>query len=127
MVILQYIANEDKWFRTFVANRLSIIHNGSTPNRWRHVPMGMNPADNISRGLTAKELMERSRWTRGPPFMLCTQDWWPNECPALSLDNDPELKGSKGTASSYVTQIDRKPEDEIILDRLFGHFFSWYE
>ena len=48
--VLQYIRNVDKRFHTFVANRLSVIHDGSEPVQWRYVPTSDNPADLISRG-----------------------------------------------------------------------------
>ena len=35
--VLCYIRNEDKRFPTFVANRISTIHDGSKPDQWRYV------------------------------------------------------------------------------------------
>ena len=32
--VLRYIRNEDKRFHTFVANRISTIHDGSKPDQW---------------------------------------------------------------------------------------------
>ena len=56
--VLHYIENEDKRFHTFVSNRLTIIHDGSTPDRWRYVDSKRNPSDAASRGLSAKALLE---------------------------------------------------------------------
>jgi len=36
-IVLSYIKNVDKRFKTFVANRVAIIHEGSSPTQWRHV------------------------------------------------------------------------------------------
>ena len=33
-IVLQYIRNEARRFQTFVANRLSIIHDASSPYQW---------------------------------------------------------------------------------------------
>ncbi|XP_038074865.1 uncharacterized protein LOC119742766 [Patiria miniata] len=49
MIVLQYLRNEDKQFQTF-----AMIHNSSSPTQWRHVDSASNPADNISRGMTAQ-------------------------------------------------------------------------
>ena len=35
--VIQLIRNTSKRFRTFVANRLSVIHDGSSPEQWRYV------------------------------------------------------------------------------------------
>ena len=55
--VLQYTKNKDKRFYTFVANRLAVIHDGSELSRWNYVPTNINPADDVSRGLTMKELL----------------------------------------------------------------------
>ena len=35
--VLQYINNEAGRFKTFVANKIAAIHNGSSPSQWRYV------------------------------------------------------------------------------------------
>ena len=55
--VLKFINNTSRRFHTFVANRLSIIHDGSTPNQWKYVESKLNPADSATRGLTAKEFI----------------------------------------------------------------------
>ena len=45
----------------FVANRLSVIHDGSSPEQWRYVDSKSNPADDVSRGLTAEQLIRNER------------------------------------------------------------------
>ena len=51
MLVLQYINNHTKRFQTFVANRVALIHDGSSPDQWRYVNTELNPADDASRGL----------------------------------------------------------------------------
>ena len=67
--VLKYVANSHTRFHTFVANRLSQIHDCSSPSRWRYVPSKLNPADDASRGLKVDELLTNSRWKVGPPFL----------------------------------------------------------
>lgn len=67
--VLQYIRNQSKRFRTFVANRLSVIHENSAPHQWRYVSSEDNPADEVSRGLTVEEMSTSSKWLSGPEFL----------------------------------------------------------
>ena len=121
--VLQYIKNEDKRFYTFVANRLAVIHDGSEPSQWNYVPTNINPADDVSRGLTAKELLNDVRWFRGPEFLWENETSWPT-CPvslARISDEDPEVRG-RGQAS-HVTQM----EDKWPLDLMILRYSSWYK
>ena len=53
-IVLGYIANETKRFRTFVANRVKMIHDNSSKDQWKFVGTDDNPADFASRGLSIK-------------------------------------------------------------------------
>nr|XP_054760909.1 uncharacterized protein LOC129267199 [Lytechinus pictus] len=68
-VVLGYIRNEARRFHFFVANRVQQIHDETNPKRWFYVNTEDNPADEASRGTTAKELVESSRWLVGPKFL----------------------------------------------------------
>ena len=56
-VVLDYINNNTKKFKIFVANRIQQIHEGSNVSQWRYVPSKMNPADDASRRLDANPLI----------------------------------------------------------------------
>ena len=45
MSVLRYIKNETRHFHTFVANRIPMIRDDSTPNQWRYVEGKVNPGD----------------------------------------------------------------------------------
>ena len=49
--VIRYIHNQATRFHTFVANRLTIIHEGSAAQQWRYVKGSENPADFASRGI----------------------------------------------------------------------------
>ena len=83
--VLSYIANQDKRFQTFVANRITAIHEGSRPNQWKYVATGSNPADDASRGLSAEEFIRNERWMNGPAFLWEKEDQWPKQ-PDLSRE-----------------------------------------
>ena len=39
MIVLGYIKNVSRWFKTFVGNRLGVIHDATSPDQWRYVSM----------------------------------------------------------------------------------------
>ena len=43
--VLCYIHDKSIRFNTFVANRLAVIHYGSSPSQWRYINSKDNPAD----------------------------------------------------------------------------------
>ena len=45
MAVLRFINNTKSRFKVFVANRLSIIHEFTTPSQWQYVKTEENPAD----------------------------------------------------------------------------------
>lgn len=114
-VVLGYINNDSKRFRTFVANRVQQIKNRTTASQWKHVRSEENPADLASRGMPASALNLNSMWLRGPPFL------WKIELPQQSTQpvdlepNDPEIKKVEVKAT-----ISRQPSSSM-----FAHMSRW--
>ncbi|XP_053395609.1 uncharacterized protein LOC128555863 [Mercenaria mercenaria] len=103
MIVLGYIQNAKRRFKTFVANRLAIIHDVTTPQDWRYVPTKENPADFASRGVHPHETDKLSTWLRGPKFLQCDSSHWPGTPGLVTIDvNDTELKTEVST--THVTQ-----------------------
>ncbi|XP_015767481.1 PREDICTED: uncharacterized protein LOC107346225 [Acropora digitifera] len=67
--VLRYIRNNDKRFHTFVSNKLTVIHDGSSVDQWRHVHIKGNPSDVTTRGLSAKALLSDEKWKEDPEFL----------------------------------------------------------
>ena len=57
--VIKYVQNETARFHIFVANRLAIIRDGSSPKEWRWVSSEENPADILSRGCDALTLLHK--------------------------------------------------------------------
>ena len=72
--VLQYINNEARRFKTFVANRIATIHNGSSPSQWRYISSELNPADYASRGLSSTNQRELDQWINGPSSLRKTKE-----------------------------------------------------
>ena len=111
--VLGYIANEDKWFPTFVANLVAAIHEVTSPSQWKYVGTKQNPADDASRGLTAEALLENKLWIRGADFLWKSEDAWPSQQCSVSTvaENDLEVKresqvlSTKAEAGSTIGQL----------------------
>lgn len=101
-VVLGFIGNESRRFHVYVANRVQFIRDHTSPEQWQYVESGSNPADEGSRGVNAKEFMQKSQWIRGPEFLWQTEDQWPRQG---SYENEvqessPEVR--KVTANTTV-------------------------
>ena len=92
-VVLGYIKNEVRRFHVYVANRVQSIRDVSEPHQWKYIDTSKNPADQATRGTTAKALMELE-WLNGPAF-LKQASLSPSsaEDHGTAIDeNDPELQ-----------------------------------
>ena len=76
--VLRYIPSEDKRFHTFVANRISMLHNGSEPYQRQYISTRLNPADDTSRVLSVHHLLNDKRSIKGPEFLWEPKSMWPN-------------------------------------------------
>ena len=121
--VLSYITNKEKRFQTFVANRITTIHEGSRPDQWNYVDTDSNPADDASRGLSAEDIIHQSRWINGPPFLWEAEDRWPKR-PEISVEikeDDPEVKRERKTFSVASTV------EADFLNRVVQSCSSWYK
>ena len=121
MVVLQYIRNEDKRFQVFVANRIAQIREQSSPSQWRHIGTKDNPADELSRGMNAKELTTSKRWIEGPSFLSDQESSWPPQPDFVNtpLPSDAEIKRE---SCVYQTK-----QQTTIIERLIASHSSWHK
>ena len=78
MTALQYLKNTTRRFNTWTSNRVTEVLDATQPDWWRHVPTYLNPADDVSRGVSAKELVQEGhRFIIGPHFLSQPADQWP--------------------------------------------------
>ena len=118
-VVLRYIRNESRRLHTFVANRVAMIHDESTPRQWRHVDTCANPADIASRGAKGSDLRKLELCLHGPKFLRKEEENWPKQPfqrPELPQD-DSECRRCPGRATVIVC--------DKILDPLLSRYSSW--
>ena len=119
--VLRYIENEDKHFHTFVSNRLTMIHDGSTPGQWRYVDSKRNPSDAASRGLSAKALLENDLWRSGPDFLWQDESSWP--APPAHRENIPD-DDLEFKREVRVHAVEHNKSMETV-EKLLCYFSSW--
>lgn len=95
-IVLRWLEKELSSLDIYNANRVSYILERCEPSQWRHVPTDFNPADLISRGKLACELIDNPIWWHGPSWLIEHQEKWPQLKPTLSaIELENARKGEK--------------------------------
>ena len=110
-IVLGYVNNEAKRFHVFVANRVQPIREVTDPSSWLYVDTTVNPADEASRGVTARHLLGESRWLIGPKFLWEDGVFQPQPTTAVQLDeSDPEVKRGTTLKTDVKTEMHSSPK-----------------
>ncbi|XP_048004785.1 uncharacterized protein LOC125240764 isoform X1 [Leguminivora glycinivorella] len=91
-IVLGWLSMHPSKLQTFIRNRIAEIQSTCANHTWRHVPTNENPADHISRGLTANEIVHNKLWWNGPQFLSQPEHAWPQLKLKLNTNNLPEVK-----------------------------------
>ncbi|XP_037521388.1 uncharacterized protein LOC119398627 [Rhipicephalus sanguineus] len=67
LVPLHWIRAKRRNRDLFISNRVAEISKLTNPDTWAHCSSGENPADLLTRGVSAKALLESDKWWHGPP------------------------------------------------------------
>ena len=112
-VVLGFISNESSCFYVYVANRVQLIHNNTTPSQRQYVDTASNIADEDSRSMSAKDFVEKSRWIAGPDFLKEPVDsWLKEETYEHDVDPDsPEVKNVRVNTSAVKESSDQYARD----------------
>lgn len=117
--VLKYIANDQTRFKTYVANRVSLIRDNTELCQWRYVSSKDNPADDSSRGLSARKFMERRRWIHAPEFLWKPEESWPVvEALGPKFQDDPEVRK---TTTVFTGEV----RTETPTDQLISFYSIW--
>ncbi|XP_076065140.1 uncharacterized protein LOC143039170 [Oratosquilla oratoria] len=124
-IVLVYIQNETRRFKTFVANRVTLIRQVSEANQWHNVSGEDNPADVLSRGCFVDNLPVS--WFNGPHFLSTYKCAWPAQDNLVGRlqDEDPEVRRDvhpKSIVQACQSGITRHP-----IDTLIEHYSSFYK
>ncbi|XP_045157295.2 uncharacterized protein LOC123523710 [Mercenaria mercenaria] len=75
-IILHWLVSKRK-LTTFVQNRVAEIQELTENRKWRYCPTHQNPADLLTRGISAIEFQNNKLWLNGPEW-LTDQSMWPS-------------------------------------------------
>jgi len=76
-IVLCWLRKLPNALNSFVSNRVRSIQQLLPDVSWRHVASASNPADLLSRGLPASELISLKLWWEGPPWLRLPPHQWP--------------------------------------------------
>ncbi|KAL7743508.1 hypothetical protein ACLKA6_018643 [Drosophila palustris] len=95
MITLGWIRSGSARLKTFVANRINKILELTEDRQWRHIASEDNPADLLSRGMSATKLADCALWWHGPPWLKSAQTEWPRINPnqdSTQIGIDDEMR-----------------------------------
>ncbi|XP_063955602.1 uncharacterized protein LOC135154201 [Lytechinus pictus] len=98
-VVLGYIHNDARRFHTFVANRVQLIRDRTSPDQWHYVSTDQNPADHASRGLSVSQLGS-TNWFQGPSFLWEKDFAVGSISPTLAV-GDPEVRATNLSTTTH--------------------------
>lgn len=75
-VVLSWIQGDSSRWKPFVANRIGMIQQLTNPSQWKHCAGTDNPADLLTRGVSANDLIESTLWRNGPEFLTENVNSW---------------------------------------------------
>jgi hypothetical protein len=93
----------------YVANRVQLIRDYTSPEQWKHDGTSNNSADEASRGMTAKAFLDNSKWISGPDFLWQTEDNWPQQ----RVDHPP-LDESNPKVKKVNARVAAVQEDNML-------------
>jgi hypothetical protein len=91
-IVLNWIQIPSYKLKTFVANRVSEIQELTEGFKWHHVSTKLNPADLLSRGVSAVDLKDNKLWWKGPEYLQQSNENWPIQEIQVKPEELPDVK-----------------------------------
>ncbi|XP_064469733.1 uncharacterized protein LOC135384463 [Ornithodoros turicata] len=76
-ITIHWINGEPSRWKTFVRNRVEDIQRHTDATQWRHCSGKENPADLVTRGVSATNLVYSTLWWNGPEWIRESKENWP--------------------------------------------------
>ena len=117
-VVLGYIQNTKKRFKTFVANCIYQIISHAGVLQWQCIATKENPADDCFRGLEMKQNKNLKKQCQGPEFLWGPQTAWCEERLQHDIaEDDVEMK--------ITMRANAMSKEDDILTVLESRMYSW--
>ena len=122
-ITLKWIQSDAHKWKQFVRNRVQEIQMLTNPADWKHCPGRENPADLLTRGLDAEDLMTSRLWKEGPVWLTNTKTDSAEEI--LDVFETNEEQGAENTsdgeqesrANDIMATVSTQIENPINFDR----------
>ncbi|XP_062710710.1 uncharacterized protein LOC134288834 [Aedes albopictus] len=104
--VISWLRVTPSTWTTFVANRVSKIQHATQNCGWNHIAGLQNPADVISRGCLASEIVHNKLWWGGPDWLRKEKEYWPvpgQQCGSTDDCNSERRKTAAAFASATTT------------------------
>lgn len=116
-----------RW-KTFVANRVTQIQHMSKDCEWLHVRSEENPADCLSRGISAESLLRSELWWNGPIWILSQIDAEVHSMPEILEDLPEQSVMTHSTCVQESFDIDFNKYSSLLkLQRIFAYCLRFIE
>lgn len=120
-VVLCWLKSPPSAWTTFVANRVSKIQLATVNCSWNHIAGVQNPADLISRGTTANDIVASKLWWNGPDWLAQKMTEWPT-AQLNSSQSMEALQEAKRTQTVAVTAT----EELSFIDEYILKYSNYY-
>lgn len=104
MAICLWTNSKASNYHTFVANRIRVIHEISTPSQWRHVGSKENPAEVLSRLISPDRLDQCNLGSYGSRFLHGKETMWPQP---FRVETECTLERKQMKLSSITTTVSK--------------------
>uniref|UniRef100_A0A6M2DPC6 Putative bel12 ag transposon polyprotein n=1 Tax=Xenopsylla cheopis TaxID=163159 RepID=A0A6M2DPC6_XENCH len=105
MIVLHWLSGPIQRWKSFVANKVTKIHELIPSAQWFHISSESNIADCVSRGLLPKAFLKNNNWFHGPSWLNFPMNHWPISSALDPLPNLPEEKVNTLIVKSAIQQI----------------------
>ena len=124
MISLSWIRSTPTRWKTFVANRVCEIQSLTCVDQWSHCHGAENPADLVTRGIHAEDLVRSTLWLHGPNFRVDGE--------GHLGDLDLETQVSQETADVTLASTSRSCEPVFPVERCSSltkaiHVVAWVQ
>lgn len=117
-VSLAWIQKEPWHWKTFVQNRVTEIQALVPPDNWHFCPGKDNPADLLTRGVSAEVLTNSKTWLEGPGFLKEKLQTWPqSDDGEISESVKQDVEAEKRNDNVALTSVVDKPNRTFEVER----------
>ena len=110
--VLWWVRGHSRKFKPFTAHRIGEIQESSSPQQWRYVPSKSNPADLVTRGMSARELVTDTFWWSGPSYLKQEEADWPKN-KVEEGTHDEDKKNGRAFVSMLTIRSDEESDESI--------------